>query len=444
MATRMSDSEAYSHLWTSPELNPLFEERGRLEIWLRVLQALAGAQSELGIVPASSAQRIAELRGADLDLAVIAGHTRETSHSTLGLIRALGEVLTPDAHQHVYFGATVQDVSDTWFGIVMREVGDLLSQKLGELATSLGRLADEHRGTVMTGRTHGQPGAPITFGFKAASWADEVCRHLIRLREGRPRWAVGQLAGAVGVLGFFGEDGPALRARFCAELELGDPGISWTSSRDRVAEFGQILAGICGTLARIGTEVYELQRPEIGELREPSSAHGVGSITMPHKRNPEVSEHLSTLSRLARAQAGVLVESLEQSHERDGRGWKAEWIALPEICELSVVAANLGLTLIDGLEVDRDRMSANLAAGGVFPHSEHVLVELSARLGKHRAQQVLQEVLHGAAPDLDLAAALAPHGIAAADVRSWLAAYGVGSADQMIDHVLATIERTIR
>jgi adenylosuccinate lyase len=211
-----------------------------------------------------------------------------------------------------------------------------------------------------------------------------------------------------------------------------------------VAEFGQTLAGICGTLARIGTEVYELQRPEIGELREPTSSQSVGSITMPHKRNPEASEHLATLSRLVRAQSGVLVEGLEQSHERDGRGWKAEWIALPEICQLTTVAAGLAISLIDGLEIDATRMAANLRAAGVFPHSEHVLMELSARLGKHRAQQVLQEVLHGAAPDIDLAAALAEHGIAAADVRSWLASYATGSAAEMIDAVLATIERTTR
>ena len=146
----------------------------------------------------------------------------------------------------------------------------------------------------MAGRTHGQPGSPITFGFKVASWADEVRRHLQRLAEGRPRWLVGQLGGAVGTLGFFAPRGAELRAEFCAELGLADPGISWLTSRDRIAEFGGLLAMICGTLARIGNEVYELQRPEIGELREPTTGDTVGSITMPHKRNPEGSEHLDT------------------------------------------------------------------------------------------------------------------------------------------------------
>ena len=110
---------------------------------------------------------------------------------------------------------------------------------------------------------------------------------------------------------------------------------------------------VCGTLARIGNEVYELQRPEIGELREPATADVVGSITMPHKRNPERSEHLDTLARLARASAGVLLEGMVGAHERDGRSWKAEWVALPEVCLLTGDgAADRPLDLLAGLEVD--------------------------------------------------------------------------------------------
>ena len=138
--------------------------------------------------------------------------------------------------------------------------------------------------------------------------------------------------------------------------------------RDRVAEFGALQEAICGTLARIGNEVYELQRPEIGELREPTSADTVSSITMPHKRNPEGSEHLDTLSRLVRAHAGLLLEGMDQQHERDGRGWKTEWVSLPEVCELTVSALDVARTVVRRAE----RLSL-----GLVPDDSHVLPYLN-------------------------------------------------------------------
>ena len=442
MGTRLSTSTLYAHLWGTPELDRVFEERAMLQTWLDELAALARAQAGLGIVPAAAAAAItAAARVEALDLDYVAAQTRETSHSTLGLIRGLLRVLPAEAREHVYLGATVQDVTDTWFGLVMRDVTAIALRDLGRVLELLLELAATHRDTVMAGRTHGQPGAPITFGFKAASWADEVGRHRDRLREGGPRWAVGQLGGAVGALAFFGADGPALRAAFCAELGLADPGISWLTARDRVAEFGGVLAMIAGTLGRIGGEVYELARPEIGELAEPAPAGGVSSITMPHKRNPEFGEHLDTLARLARSAAGVLLEGMVCGHERDGRAWKAEWPALPEVCQLTGAALRLAVRLLAGLEVNAAAMAANAARFGPALGSERVLAGLSAKIGKHAAQQALHEVLRGGAgapAGVDLPTALADRGLATAEqVRAWAAAPAVAAAGAMVDAVLA-------
>ncbi|SHL03919.1 3-carboxy-cis,cis-muconate cycloisomerase [Pseudonocardia thermophila] len=435
MATRLSSSRVYRHLWGTPETDALFDEPAMLQRWLDILVALARAQEELGIVPAGSAATIAaHARVEALDLDVIAAETRRTAHSTLGLIRGLQAVLPEEVREHVYVGATVQDLSDTWFGTVMRDVGALVWRDLRAIEARLLELAREHRGTVMAGRTHGQPGAPITFGFKVASWADEVRRHLERLDGARTRWPVGQLAGAVGNLAFFKDLGAALRARFCAEVVLADPGMSWLTARDRIAEFGSVLSMITGTLARIGVEVYELARPEIGELAEPAPPGSVSSITMPHKRNPEAGEHLDTLARLTRAAAAVLVEGMVGGHERDGRSWKAEWIALPEACQLAATALRMTRTLLDGLEVHADAMAANVARFGGLA-SEQVLAGLSAKLGKHRAQQVLHEIARVGGGDP--AAGVVEHGYATAgEVAGWCAAPAVSSAMAMVDGVL--------
>jgi adenylosuccinate lyase len=279
----------------------------------------------------------------------------------------------------------------------------------------------------------------VTFGWKAASWADEIRRHLDRLRDGAPRWLVGQLGGGTGSLVFYGDQGLAVRARFCAALGLADPGISWLTARDRGAEFAQLLALICGTLARIGGEVYELQRPEIGELRETVPDGTVGSITMPHKRNPEASEHLDTLARLARSSAGVMAEAVVQQHERDGRGWKAEWVAWPETCLLATAALRIAVGLTSGLTVDATAMRANLARYGGYPVSERALALLTPRLGARRAQDALQRALgQGTAAGLTAEQALARSALfSPAEARALTAAPDPGCCPPMTDLVIA-------
>ncbi|MDQ1366240.1 MAG: hypothetical protein QOE07_1730 [Acidimicrobiaceae bacterium] len=413
MVSRIADSEMYAHLWGTEELRAVFDEKARLQAWLDILVALARAQSALGLIPPKSADAIAEAAHVErLDLTYAAAETRSTSHSTLGLIHAFQRILPEPAREHVYLGVTVQDITDTWTALALRQVGSIVWRDLRIIESLVLDLAETYRTAAMVGRTHGQPGAPITFGFKAASWADELRRHLDRLRHGQDRWLVGQLAGSVGGLGFFGDHGVGLRRDFCARVALADPGISWLTSRDRLVEFAQVLATISGTLARIGGEVYELQRPEIGELREPAGMGAVSSITMPHKRNPERSEHLDTLARLVRANAGAMLEAMVQQHERDGRGWKTEWIALPEVCLLTGTALQFTIEILSGLEVDTERMAANLAIQSGFINSERVLAALTPHLGKHRAQELMHDALQpsGGAPR-QVIAALAGAGI---------------------------------
>jgi len=435
MTASLIDSQVHGHLWGTDELRAVFAERARLQGWLDVLVALGEVQAELGIIPAAAAKAIATEAHIDtLDLDLIAAETRRTSHSTLGLIVALQHQLPEDAREWVYYGATVQDITDTWTATAIRTVCGVLWRDLRLIEGRLLELAQEHRDTVVAGRTHGQTGSPTSFGLKAASWADEIRRHLDRLRDGSPRWIVGQLAGSVGNLAFYGDLGLELRARFCARLGLADPLISWTSSRDRVAEFGTVLAVVTATLARIGNEIYQLARPEIDELREPAPAGTVGSITMPHKRNPEASEHLATLARLVRSSASVLVEGMVAEHERDGRGWKAEWIALPDACLLTGAALSFAHALVNGLEVNAAAMRDNL---GPYSRSEQALALLAPRVGKHRAQRLLQEaVRNGADRRLTLVEALRAADLLDPALEQALASPSSGTAGEMVDAVV--------
>jgi adenylosuccinate lyase len=394
VGARITDSALYGHLWGTQELRLIFDEPAVIQSWLDILAALARAQAELGLLSEEAANAIAGHAQVELlDLAQIAESTRRTGHSTLGLIRGLQEILPPEAREWIYYGATVQDVTDTWTALTVKQVGAIAWRDLRRIEAVLLDLSELHRDTPMAGRTHGQPGAAITFGYKAAGWADEIRRHLHRLREGSARWLVGQLGGAVGTLAFFGDRGLALRQRFCALLGLGDPGISWLSSRDRLEEFVHLLASTASTMARIGNEILQLQRPEIGELREPAGPDAVSSITMSHKRNPEVSEHLVTLARLIRASAGVVLDGTVQEHERDGRSWKAEWVAFPEVCLLTGTALSYAHRVLTGLEVDEASMRRNLmgwlpSVGSLDPGDAPRMVDYVVERGRReRAQE---------------------------------------------------------
>ncbi len=392
MSIYLGDSTVYGHLWASEEGRNLLGEEARFSSWLQILAGLAEAQAEVGLVPESAARTIrTHLDGMELDLGRVAEGTRATGHSTLGLIRVLREDLPEEVREWVYYGATVQDVSDTWTALVMQKVGDLLERDLARLEQATRGHAATHRTTPMLGRTHAQPGLPISFGFKAAVWADEIARHRQRLREGKKRWEVVQLGGALGTMEFWvKEAGPLLEA-FAARLGLGVPAISWITSRDRPAEFVLVLAMVATTIAKIGNEIMELQRLELGEVREPFIPGTVGSITMPQKRNPEFSEHLDTLARLVRAQAAVMTEAMIQLHERDGRSWKAEWVALPQACSMTLAATGFATVLLEGLVVDRERMMENIEARQGFVFAEPVMRSLADRIGKHTAHDVVYE-----------------------------------------------------
>jgi adenylosuccinate lyase len=435
----MIESVVYGHLWSTPETRELFSDRGRTRAWVEIVKALAAEQAELGMIPAEAARQIAALPEPDLE--AVGEQTRATGHSTLGLIRVLRESLGPEGGEWVYYGATVQDVTDTWFGLVMRRMLAILRRDLGTIEVALLRLAREHRDTVMLGRTHGQPGLPITFGFKAAGWAAEVRRHRRRVEEAEPRLTVGQLAGAVGTLSAYGERGPELRRRLLERLGLGVPDASWLTARDRIAELTTLLALVTGTLAKIGNEVYNLQRPELGELSEAPTEGVVGSITMPQKRNPERSEHLWTLARVVRAAAGLALEGLVGEHERDGAAWKTEWAFMPEACSAAAVSLTLGAELVSGLRVDRERMRANLAAQDGYVLAEPVMLALAERVGKHRAHELVHRAaLAGQAAGVSFAEALAADGEIARELPDAEALLrpelALGSAGAMVDAVL--------
>ena len=451
MSVHISDSVIFKNAWSTPELRALFDDKALIEGWIEVMLALAETEAEFGLIPQSAAEQLAATyRGLKLDeafLTEVREGFEQSNHSLLGLIRALQKRSADASGEWWCYGATVQDITDTHTARLLKSVRSTFSCRLDRLVDTLCELARRHRDTPMCGRTHGQPGLPVTFGFKAAGWLDELHRHRLRLAEIGDRVAVGQLAGGVGSLSSFGTEALALQQRFLSKLGLAVPAIAWTASRDRLAEWLNLLALIAATADRIGHEVYNLQRPEIGELSEGFVPGTVGSITMPQKRNPEISEHLGTLARSVRYQAAQMSENLVHDHERDGRSWKGEWAILPSACLSVDKALALLQTLLGHLQVHAERMHSNLAATKGFVHAEQVMLALAARLGKQSAHALVYRVAMAASEQgrtLRQALLESPETAALLSAAEIEELFDIrrssGCCAQMVDRVLANIE----
>jgi adenylosuccinate lyase len=393
-------SAIYGESWATPEMTSLFADAPRTRKWLDLLSLLAEVQAEHGLIPGEAARDIRTTCGSiEIDaefLSECRSGFERTSHSTSCLIAAVARRCAGSGGEWFYFATTVQDITDTWLMLTLREARRILMVDLGRATEATKELCRRHRDTIMVGRTHGQQGLPITFGFKAAGWLAELRRHRRRFDETAARMDVGQLCGGVGSLSAMGLQALDMQKCFFERAGLRAPETSWTASRDILVEWAHLLVLTTGTADRIGHEVYNLQRDEIGELRERSLADGVGSITMPQKRNPETAEHIGTLARVVRANAGLLAESLVHDHERDGRSWKAEWHAIPELTMAAGKAHSLLAALLEGLEVCPERMRINLEAAGGYPFSEGVMLALARNVGKQTAHRLIHRLVASA------------------------------------------------
>jgi 3-carboxy-cis,cis-muconate cycloisomerase len=375
----------FSAIFVPPALSEAVSDRAWLQALLDVEAALATAEARAGVIPATAAEAIAGLCEADrFDIESLAEGARRAGNPVEPLVRAL-TAAAGDAGRYVHWGATSQDVLDSAAMLVARRALDLILADLDAVAAACAALAELHRSTPIAGRTLMQQALPTTFGLKAAGW-------LVGVLEARSGLAsvrlAAQLGGAAGTLAALGEDGPGVTAFFAEELELPEPALPWHANRVRVAELGAALDITAGALAKVALDVVLLSQTEVGEVAE--SAAG-GSSTLPHKRNPIGSTRAIACARRVHAAAGVLTGGLAQEHERAAGGWHAEWQPFSDALALTGGAAAAVKEVVEGLEVDPQRMRANLDATGGLIMAERITYLLAERLGRLEAHEFVSE-----------------------------------------------------
>lgn len=387
-------SRLFSALFSTPEMDRTFSDEALVQAWLDAEAALASAESNLGVIPPeASAEIVRRAKVEFFDLATVREKMSAAKHPLVPTIWMLGEMCDGDAGGYVHWGATTQDIMDTGMVLQVREALATVDARLCSLIVDVAGIAERERGTLMTGRTHGQHALPITLGLKAASWLDELARHRVRMGQLRPRLLVGQLAGAAGTLASLGDDAIAVQGEFCRLLRLETPPVGWHVARDGLAELAALLGMVTGTCSRIASEVIRLQKTEVGELFEWHEEGNVGSSTMPQKRNPMVAESVVAVSRLVRRTTATALEAMVSEHERDMGAWQAEWAWVPEVFALGDAALSQTLDVVSHLVIDRDRMRANLDLTDGLLMAERVMIALGRVIGR----QAAHDRVHGLA-----------------------------------------------
>ncbi len=396
-----------------------------LQALLDVEAALARAQAAAGVIPAEHADAIAAAcRAERYDIAALGEAAAEVGNPAAPLVEALRAQVGGEAAADVHRGATSQDIVDSAAMLVARRAVDAVLEDLTGAADAAARLAGEHRATVMAGRTLLQQAVPITFGLKAAGWLVALDESAERLRAVRDARLAAQLGGAAGTLAAVGDAALDVLARFASELGLAEPVVPWHTARTRIAELAGALGEACGAVAKVAGDVVLLSQTEVGEVREGGDRGG--SSTMPHKRNPVAAISARASARQAPGLVATLLAAMEHEHERAAGAWHAEWAPLRGLLIATGSAAAWLRDCLADLEVDPERMRANL--------DDALLAErVAAAIGRPAGDEIVRAALAEGRP---LALAAREH-LPSEDVDRLLdpATY-LGATDALIDRAL--------
>ncbi|MEV7629802.1 lyase family protein [Actinoplanes sp. NPDC089786] len=375
-----------------PAQQAIFDEDSTIESWLSAERALAAAQAEHGVISPDTADAIAgaaQLHNIDRDaLWATAGNV---GYPVLGLVRQIAAALPAGPSGRVHYGATTQDIMDTGLALQMQASLAGLQRQVQQLGDALVEQATRHRDTVMAARTHAQQAVPTTFGATLAVTLAQVARQRERLREATDRVAVVSLFGAGGTAAALGPHVVRIRRSMARRLGLRSTDVPWHVTRDGPAEFGWLCATLAGTCARAARNIVDLSRTEVGEVFEPYSSHRGASSTMPQKVNPISSEGIIGAAGAAGALTSALVRMYEAGHERAAGEWQTEWQVLPQLAVLAGTALGETITIVQGLRVDEQRMSANLTLDHGAVLAEAHLFALAPTLGRELAHDVVYE-----------------------------------------------------
>ncbi len=378
--------------YTLPEMAEIWTDSYRMKTWLQVEIAVCEAQAELGKIPSEALEEIK--KKADFDPKRVLEIEAEVRHDVIAFLTNVNEYVGKSG-RYIHLGLTSSDVLDTALSLQLVASLNLLLECVEELIQAIRYQAQQHRYTVMVGRSHGIHAEPITFGFKLAGWLAEMMRNRDRLVRLRQDISVGKISGAVGT---YANIDPQVESITCSLLGLTpDTASTQVISRDRHADFMQQLALLTASLERFAVEIRNLQRTDVLEVEEFFAKGQKGSSAMPHKRNPIRSERLTGMARIIRGNAIAALENVALWHERDISHSSVERVILPDSCILTHFMLKETTDLIKHLLVYPENMKRNMNVYGGVIFSQKVLLTLVDKgLSREDAYKIVQGCAHEA------------------------------------------------
>jgi 3-carboxy-cis,cis-muconate cycloisomerase len=356
--------------------------------------ALARAEAATGTIPEKAAATIGKACAAKhFDMAALADGATKGGNLAIPLVKLLTANVAssdPEAARYVHWGATSQDVIDTATVLQLRAGVDALLDDLDRAISGFAKLARQHRETATVARTLLQHALPMPFGLKLAEYAAALHRSRLRLKRLRQETLVLQFGGAGGTLAALGADGLKIAEHLAKELSLPLPDAPWHTHRDRIAEAASVFAILAGTCGKIARDVSLLMQTEVAEAFEPAGEGRGGSSALPHKRNPVSATAAIAAATMAPNLAATIFAAQIQEHERSAGLWHAEWPTLPTLMLVTSGALAAIVDIAEGLEVDTERMRANLDTTHGLVMAEAVAMALAAKIGKSDAHKIVE------------------------------------------------------
>ena len=381
-------------LLSSAAMRTVCDDEVYLQHMLDFEHALARAEAAVGIIPASAVISIANACHAEsFDRPALAEAAVQAGNLAIPLVKILTAKVAsadPSAARYVHWGATSQDVIDTATMLGLRAAINALITDLDRAITGFVRLAVQHRETAVVARTWLQHALPMPFGLKLAEYAAALHRSRERLKRIRRETLALQFGGAAGTLAALGDNGLKVAEQLAQELSLPLPDAPWHTHRDRIADVAAALAILTGTCGKIARDVSLMMQTDVAEAFEPADEGRGGSSTMPHKRNPVAAARVLAAATMAPNLAATIMAAQVQDHDRSAGPWHAEWPTLPTLQLVTSGALEAIAEIAEGLQVDPERMRANLDMTQGLVMAEAVSMALAEKVGKSEAHHIVE------------------------------------------------------